>query len=896
MPTLEALRSEFSEITALRLQADGFAMRLIWHGEKNPVVVQTLEDYGGMELAENSTQAVWFFFSTDVLLAAARLAVWARFNSLGLIMQIFPARFQAGRGDERSLIIDESLWQSVLPIPLSFSIWVHKSLGEVMEGVAGLSLKDEPKDNPDQTIWAALEADTRLPYQSPLSWAAMIRPVGGPHDKSFHAGWREFFSQLEAILQRNKLRYSVYDPYIIFPLESLRQVKAWCRDFLSLIRRLKNESAGQYWPCVTAIVERKGLALNEELPGKLHIAWEHLIPDYPHMNMGNAMMLGEEFTVHEVRFAPSHQSPDDWASVSLADDASAGSGDLPQLAPVQLVMGRHEQCFYCGQRSHNSADCPSRLLNESEPSVWPKLARLDFDSMRRAVANIEQRLDNADSDEARESLIAASLREDDEDTVMLKAFYDTVWPVQLRAINFFWRARNKDLKKAAKNLAPQDANPAWELLEEFALLPAENMDEALRLLSIKQPKDFKTLSLCGFGAMERNEGEKAEKLWKDAEIASPHPIVQAWHSFLQARSLECRGLYTEASAIYDQIARSCPSWLDAEYRKAVCMIKSGFTEPALAVLVGLIGKSGHFFNKALLDPELERGYIQVLSTLNGLWGNMAARAQDEESNLLRLKEELTTWFLPDNEFALHIAERIDKVLKLAIVRNYVTFQMLAAGRAQIERDIQTHVMLEAKSYKNRFKAFGERLRIIHEESAWFPFPRTLVEFNRSYNEGVANLNWALTANFHTPEAFRKAQALMENESKRIAKLEGRLHFLRIVRDTTLFILSLMQTFLWLEIIGMALVFLVLPLGLYYGDKLGLANLTALISRDRWMVQKALTIVVTFLAIGIAALRTLFSFERIREKILEKAKTANVVKPGKPRKSGKPGKPAKTVKR
>ncbi|MDL2291059.1 tetratricopeptide repeat protein [Desulfovibrio sp. OttesenSCG-928-F20] len=877
MPILQALRSYFAEPQSLQMQADGFAMRLVWSGEKNPVVVQTLEDYGGMSLAEDSGQALWFFFSTDILLAAARLAVWARFNTLGLTMQIFPARLQAGRRKEQLLIFDESIWQSELPPPLVFTVWIHKSMAEQLESMAGLGLKEEVKDNPDPQIWAALEADTRLPYQSPLSWVAVIRPVGGPHDKNFHVGWREFFSQLEAVLQRNKLRYSVHDSYIMFPLETLKRVKAWCRDFLGLIRRLKTESSQQYWPCVTAIVERKGLALNEELPGKLHIAWEHLIPDYPHMTMGNALMLGNEFSVHEVRFAPSRQIPDDWASISLADDSGTGTGDLPQLAPVQLTMGHHEQCFYCGQRSHESAQCPSRLLTSAEPSVWPKVARLDFDAMRKAVADIEQRLGKADDDEARASLVAAQIREDDEDTVMLKSFYDTVWPVQLRAVDFFWRARNKDLKKAAKNLAQPDNSPAWSLLEEFSRLSPEENEEALKPLTLKHSKDFKTLSLRGFAAMERGEGEKAEKFWKEAELASPHPIVQAWHGFLQARSLECRGLYTEASFFFDQLSRACPTWLDAEYRKAVCMIKSGFTEPALALLVDLINKSGHFFNKAILDPELERGYIQVLSTLNGLWGNMARRAVEEEGNLLRLREDLAVWFLPDNEFAGRIAERIDKVLQLASIRNYVTFQMLSAGRAQIERDIQTHVMLEAKSYKNRFKVYGERLRIIHEESAWFPFPGTLVEFNRSYNEGVANLNWAMTANFHTPEAFRKAQTLMDKEGERVKKLEKRLRFLRIVRDGTLFILSMVQTFLWLEIIGIILIFMVLPLLLYYGDKLGFEQLTAIISRDRWLVQKALFIVVTLLAIGIAALRTLFSFERIRDKILAKAKE-NALRP------------------
>jgi hypothetical protein len=876
MVTLNSLREQLGEIGELQVQADGYALRMLWQGNVNPVVVQTLEDYGGLKIAEDPAQALWFFFSTDVMLAVARLGVWARFNALTLALEVFPARFQSDRRGRKALILDEALWQQELTAPKEFQIWVHKSLAETVEKLPGLKLlEDGANKNPAPALWSLLEVDSRLPYQSPLSWYAVLHPVGTTQDKDFLSGWREFLTQLEAVLQRNKFRFSIHDFYLMFPLESMRQIKDWCRDYLTLVDRLKTEAPGQYWPCVLAVVDRRGMTLNEDLPAKVGVAWEHLVPDYPHMSMRNALTLGDEFAAHEVLFAPVRQSPDDWASISLAGDENEAGAALPQLAPVNLVMGGYNQCFYCGQRSHESAKCPSRRIEASQSSIWPRVARLDFDAMRQAVRDVNAMLEGCENDEARETVIAAELRENSERSVMLKAFYDIVWPVQLRAINFFWRARNKDLKKAAKDLASVGDNPVWHLLEGFAGMDREELKEKLQTISIRYSKDFRINSLRGFLAMEDGELDKAEKHWKDAELSSPHPIVQAWHSLLQARSLESRGLYSQASILYDQISRACPAWLDAEYRKALCWIKSGFTEPALNCLVALIDKSGHFFNKALVDPEMERGYIQVMSCLNSLWTAMEQRAAEEEANLTRMREDLATWFLPDNAFALETAERIDKVLSLASVKNYVAFQMLADGRVQIEHDIQAHVMQEARNFKNSFRSFANRLKVIHEESAWFPFPKTLVEFNRSYNEGVRNLNWAATANFHTPEAFRKAQTLCEKEEERLTKLEGRLRFLRIVRDATLFLLSLVQTFLWLEAIGIILIFVVLPLFMLYGDKLGFDFAVSVISRDRWLVQKALFFVVSVLAVTIAGLRTLFRFENIRAKILKKAKEAAI---------------------
>lgn len=873
MAQLGTLRSHLSEVGELLVQADGYALWMVWHGSPNPVALQMLEDYGGLKITDNGGQALWYFFSLDVLLAAARLGVWARFNPLPLALQIFPARFQCGQAGGKNLIFDESLWQQTLTPPEGFKIWVHASMHEAVETSPGLSLEPLARgDSLDPDLWRSMAIDARLPYQSPLSWYAVLRPVGNVQDKNFLLGWREFFAQLEALLQRNKLRFSLYDFFLVFPLEGLRQVKSWCRDYLLLVERLKAENPERYWPCVVAIADKKGMSQNEDLPGKVGVDWEHLNPDYPHMSMRNALMLGDEFSTHPVRFAPVRHQPDDWGSISLKSGEDAGgAGVLPQLAPVNLIFGNYSPCFYCGQRNHATRDCPSRTIDPQAPSVWTKMAQLDFAAMRDEAREIDSALERIEGEEARLSAIATVLHAEGRQSVMLKAFYDLTWPVQFRSASFFWRARNKDLEKAAKNLASLDKSPAWEVLETFAAGDPQEVGATLKALSVKHPKDFRVACMRGFWAAEQGEYDKAEKYWKEAEINSPHPIVQAWHCMLQARAMECRGEFAQAAALYDQVSRACPDWLDAEYRKTVCRIKSGFTESALQSLCALIDKSGHFFNKALIDPEMERGHIQVMACLYKLWTSLEARAKDEENNLKKIRAELGTWFMPDNLFAEKVAEGIDKVLRIAAVQNYVAAQRVVTGRVRIERDIQAHVLEEAREYKSRFRSYASRLKQIHEESAWFPFPRTLVEFNRSYNEGVANSNWAMTTNLHSPEAFRKAQILVEQEATRLEKLEGRLKFLRIVRDSTLFILSVAETFLWLEIVGIVLIFVILPLFLLYGDKLGFDFAVGAVAKERWQVQKALFVVVSVLAFGVASLRTLLRFETIRDGILAKAK-------------------------
>ncbi len=867
MMSLEALRAHQPEATDVRIACDGFGLWLAWSGEINPVVVQTLEDYGGVPVAGNGEQSLWFFFTPDAFLAAARLAVWARFNPLAVTMQLFPVGFKLGADGETALAIDPAFEKQNIESPTTFSVWLASAVAAAASALPGLSLVVEalPVGFCDK-IGGRLEADARLPYQSSLGWYTVLKPVGNPLDKAFQAGWREMFGHVESILQRHKFRFILHEFNLMFPLEGLRQFKTWCRDFLALIIRLKEEKPEHYWPCVMAVVDKKGLNFNNELPAKLALDFDKLTPDYPHMVKRNAMMLGEEFSLHEVRFAASGQSQDDWCSVSKREVEAEGAPQLPNLTPAELVPGENPHCFYCGQRGHAVADCPTRRMGERASDVWKEVAGLDFAAMRAGVKAMDARLKKTGPEEG-----AVLAGEGSDAGILYRAFYDLTWEVQLRAALFFWRAREKDLKKAPDTLMPDDGSPVYQICRELPDRDPTATDKELQDLQIRSPRDFRIMSLRGFLALERGELDRAQSHWKEAELASAYPVSQAWHLYLQARLLEYRNRALQAWALYDQVERLCPSWSFVAYRKLVCEVKSGFAERAALGFASLTAQDGHCFNKMLLDSELERGQIQIAACQRRLWSEMEARVGEERRRLTTMLAELPTWFMPEHPFAAKAEERIARLLQTGKTANYVAHQALCRGRFLLEKDIQGFVARTSKEFKSLFATFVQRLEKVHDESAWFPFPRALVDFNKSYNHCVAALNWAMKADFRMPEAFRKAQILAEDGEERLQKLEGKMKFLRLVRDSTLFLLAVLETFMWLEVAGIILIFALLPLLLFYGDKIGMEYTASLISRQRWEVQKALFFVLSVVALGVAGLRTVLRFERIRDKVFAKAK-------------------------
>ena len=93
----------------------------------------------------------------------------------------------------------------------------------------------------------------------------------------------------------------------------------------------------------------------------------------------------------------------------------------------------------------------------------------------------------------------------------------------------------------------------------------------------------------------------------------------------------------------------------------------------------------------------------------------------------------------------------------------------------------------------------------------------------------------------------------------------------MVRDGTLFGLTLLKTFMWLEAVGLLLCFIAVPSVYFWGESIGLGWLKTILGSEPWSIQKILILIVTVVSLGIAALRTTLVFDRKREKLLEEAK-------------------------
>jgi hypothetical protein len=332
-----------------------------------------------------------------------------------------------------------------------------------------------------------------------------------------------------------------------------------------------------------------------------------------------------------------------------------------------------------------------------------------------------------------------------------------------------------------------------------------------------------------------------------------------------------QGRHTDAFELYANVQRLIPTWTDVSYRLMVCKIKLGFGEQTLDQVRALIAMQADYFNRCLIDPELERGHLLVLSTLYPIWMELTVGADLESARIQELISQVDVWYPPGHPVGQRLGDAARRLHRMADIKNYAACLYVRDRRPELEKDFAESTQQEIEALQARYKRYLAILQQIRDEASWFPFPALLMAFNKEFNECANIINWAFGSNFKDPEVYKKALAATADVEERLQHLKKRLRFLRMVRDTTLFVLTMGKTFLWLEVISLVLCFLLVPGVVYFGHKVNLGWLQEMLAGQILEIQKVLVLIVTVMALGIAALRSTLTFEKRRDKFIAEAK-------------------------
>jgi tetratricopeptide (TPR) repeat protein len=854
------------KISESRMVASGLCLWLVWEGKVSHIFNQSLRDHGGIFMAQDSNQALWFFFHNEAYRALARIQTWARLNPIKVFIQVMPGSLLVGYDLKTQASVAQDLRSQQISLPNEFQVWVHPSLIESASQEAGISFKDDkPMPGMAKGAWQLLTADPSFSYEPSQRWYFVVKPLGRPLDKDYTLGWRSFFKAAEPSLERMRLKYIYNEQSLILSVESLAIFQELCKTVLGIIDKIKADDELTYWPCVMAAVPAGGLHFNQELPNRMKVDFSKLTPDYPHLSYRTAFMLSGDFVIHDISYFISTGTIDDWCYVSMNEGEGAEAANVPFrfVLPLRMLSGDKQPCFYCGLKNHVPADCPSKSLPKMRPGLWKQIARLNIEDIGKLALALDDEL-KGDTVGKLEKLLHA-----DKKGLFAKVVFENSASFQLRMFDLVCRSRSKDFAKIYEEISEDEFPLVFQAIEQIRSSGYDAARTALEQAKAKQPRNYQPRGVEGYLALEQGDFSQAQFYWREADRLAFTGVQHAVLLMLQGRVYEVLGEVDEAVRLYRQSERQSPDWVDPLYRQGVCMIKMGFTEQAMYHLRLAMEMSPHVFNRILVDPEIERGRHQMLSELAGPWQEAANAAAASKEQVESLHERLESWFTEDNEFARETKERLKKLIELAKVHNYVAHVRLTQGAEAIASEFDKQVDREVRVVDRKITFMYDQLKKIQKEASWFPFPKLLREFSKDFNFCAEKLNWMKSQNLQVPENFKKSQTWMPDIRERLETLRKRLVTLRIIRDATLFVLLMGRNFIWLELIGLGLALITVPLAVYLARTFEVVWLQEFFKDQQWQIQKGLVITLSVLSLAIAAIRTTFGFEKRKEEIFQR---------------------------
>lgn len=869
MPSIANLIEDLPEISQSRLVASGFGVWVVWKDTLNKAVNNTLREYGALLISEEDHQALWFCNTTEVFRALARLSIWARVNPMAVSCEVIPLTFLVDYDMVHSVSLSPELDRQDARTPSDFEVLIHPKLKTTVEEIHGLATQARGGvEGLAPVEWLELMADQGLDYETVRKWYFIIKSLGNPADKEASDGWRDLSMEVVELLRRLGLKYisDVDEGAIYLPLDNFQLLKSFGSEMLTLIRRLKEDPDKKAWPVAMVAVSQADHEFSTGLPKRVDLDWNRLTPDYPHVRLIDAFLLSDSFHMNETRYGTDAVSLDTWCTIALKDGGEQVDHGTIQVALPHALLGPEGPCcYYCGHTNHKAVQCPSKQLPRPDSSIWLQLGKEDVQDFSKGFNELDNSVDEGDYPT---SMLALLQSGKGLDSLMSRAVFEINAPSQLRTLKIVWRTKAKDWAEGGKQLSPEEGDFVWDALQRIERGDLKNAEAQIKEAQLKYPRSYQPHSLWGFWHLESGDLNLALFHWQEAERMSYTPLQQGYFAYLQGRLLEIDGNLKDAINTYKHSNTYSPTWIDPVYRQGVCMVKMGFTGQAMDVFSDLIDRDPHIFNRILIDPELDRGRVQLMSSLWDRWAEIDEEVKEVKGRVTGLTEDIVERFDENHSYFEYSMEELERLKKLAETQNYVAYRLLMRGTDKFKQNLDSEVNREIKRIDSNLDYQSERVREVQKEAAWFPFPRLLLEFNKDFNYCVDKINWIKTQQLKEPDKFRKSLLLLEKIEERIDTLQGRLVTLRIVRDSTLFVLMLGRNFIWLELLGLGLALVSIPAILYFTQDVAGNWMLDTIREQRWEFTKGLVIILSVLSLVIAAVKSGLTFDKRKRELFE----------------------------
>lgn len=446
----------------------------------------------------------------------------------------------------------------------------------------------------------------------------------------------------------------------------------------------------------------------------------------------------------------------------------------------------HSECFYCGSRNHHSSSCPSKNLpfHTNSLNEIGYLSPAGIKSLfERHFAKILEPLKPNQDDTFSPSTFD---QQSESFKVPFEAFYEVNEVFQLRFLCKMWLSEATDWNNFPLS-TPNRRGGGFLWLGEDSLR-VSNYKDALTMFNKAlehHVEDYKPYSALGFLAIETGDLVHATYQFRRALTYTDNPLQKSYVLLLLSRTHELRNNIEDAIDKVREALFAAPSFLEAKYRHAVLLAKSGDKDAAISILKNLIAIKPDFYLKILLDP----GLTPLRKEIERLTEELFEYAKTQASNSIKtIKGNLIEhgeWFSKEDPEYKNAEKIFNQTIKLLEGNSYFGFLDVIGYSFDIKdklrsvlKNIRRSVKKSIHSFHTIWKAYDQYLEnYCYKNLISYTDTFLLKDYQTILNKAKA------ASSIESAKSIKEAQNLineLSSLSKKVVNNQKKLNFLRMV--------------------------------------------------------------------------------------------------------------------
>ena len=474
-----------------------------------------------------------------------------------------------------------------------------------------------------KVIW-----DSGIDFDPTMKTLIHLRPVFNLGSKRFENNWNKVIAERSRFWSANTIEKEQINNDRSISLIARRTKTAWeiARHVTSHLQINMGQEANLCLPLQIIIDTGAFLRAGRVSLNNLNINWNQIEPGEVYISETAYHLLNKE-GVSNI----SLKSGKGYAGYfMLSQSKDSRTTDNFFRYQHALVSGDHSPCFYCGNQSHYTMNCPSKMITELTGYV-EKLGYMTLENINSMFLSYLQA--------AKNDLVSIDkMNQNSPVYIAHNAFYELKSTFQLRLFRTIWNTKEDHWNRIRINAEENDRGGLlWIALDCLRVSNLEQVGSIIEGEIKKKNTDYKIYCLAGLMYIEQNQLRAAGSVLKKALDLAVRTPEKIYILFLQYRIHILLKESSKAREMLRKILKLSPYCTEATYLDIVSKFSNSDMSSAIDQLIKLIRINRDYYTISLIDPDLSDYHKKISENLDYL----LIDARDKAHKLLpNAKEEV----------------------------------------------------------------------------------------------------------------------------------------------------------------------------------------------------------------------------------------------------------------